>query len=289
VLRRRPALLPTVSRAEEPPTAVRREVRIRVWPVFGAYLAAFAAIFSLSGLAVAVVTSLYPDVPPETLLRGLPGLLAGAIASSMGLVLTLALVVRPFVPARLRLLPGRETGRHLFVMIVGVLALGQALDSLTALAGLGGRGAMPEIRRALASAVGEELFAAVVVIGLVAGAAEELFFRAFMQSRFRARWSPAVAVVVSSACFGVMHLDWVHSVLAFALGLYLGFITEMSGSALPAIACHVVNNVLFTLATALVRSTDAVGPTAAMLAIAAVVFAACIVWLRRRLAPIAWP
>jgi membrane protease YdiL (CAAX protease family) len=123
----------------------------------------------------------------------------------------------------------------------------------------------------------------VLVIGVLAGTAEELFFRAYMQTRLGERLRPALAVLVTSAGFAFLHLEWLHALLAFVLGLYLGWITERAGSALPAIACHVVNNALFTILTALFSAVEAVPVNAALLAGGALVFAACIVWLRRAL------
>ncbi len=244
---------------------------------------AFLTIIVLSVLAAALVASMYPDVPPAELLRQLPGLLAGAGASSAGLILTVLLVSRTFDPARLRLRPGREKGRDLVLMILGMLALGQALDSLTSLVGLGRRGAVWDARQTLMGVSGEDLFVAVLVIGLLAGSAEELFFRGFMQTRLRARWPPVAAVVATSACFGLMHIEWLHALLAFLLALYLGFITELSGSALPAMAAHVVNNTLFTLLTALGGTVTAFGPNLALLGASVVVFVGCILLLRRTL------
>jgi membrane protease YdiL (CAAX protease family) len=254
-----------------------------VWPVFAAWLMAFVAIVIFSAIAAALLASAYPDVAPAVLLRELPGLLAGATASSMGLILTVMLVNRSLQPARLRLVPGRETGRDLAVMILGMLALGQALDSLTVLAGLGRHGALWEARRTLAGATGEQLFLAVLVIGLLAGTAEELFFRGFMQTRLRARWSPRWAVVATSACFAIMHLEWLHALLAFALGLYLGLITELAGSALPAVVSHVVNNMLFTLATALGGTLLAFWPNVALLIAGLAIAGGCVVYLHRTL------
>lgn len=251
----------------------------RAWPVFATYVAAFLAIVALSGLAAVVVTSLYPDVAPVALLNGLPGLLAGGVASSVALVLTLMLTTRNLEPAQLRLVPGRETGRDLAVMILGMLALGQALDSLTSLIRVDHQGTMWQIREALAGAQGEVLFAAVVVIGPLAGTAEEVFFRGFMQTRLRAVWSPGLAVLATSACFGLMHLDLLHGALAFVLGLYLGFITERAGSALPAVVSHIVNNVLFTLLTALVAMPEGRPANAILLAVSALVFGGCLLWL----------
>jgi membrane protease YdiL (CAAX protease family) len=257
-----------------------------VWPVFAAWIMAFIAIVIFSALAAAFLASMHPDVPPGALLRELPGLLAGASASSMALILTLLIVNRNLQLVRLRLMPGRETGRDLALMIVGMLALGQALDSLTVLVGLGRHGALWDARRTLAGAAGEDLFLAVLVIGPLAGAAEEIFFRGFMQTRLRARWSPRWAVVATSACFAIMHIEWLHALLAFALGLYLGFITELAGSALPAVASHVVNNMLFTLVTALGGTVLAFWPNVGLLIAGMAIFGTSAIVLRRRLGPL---
>jgi membrane protease YdiL (CAAX protease family) len=111
-----------------------------------------------------------------------------------------------------------------------------------------------------------------------------------MQSRLREHWSPPAAVLASGSAFAVLHIDAtaVLMVGAFALGLYLGFVAEIAGSVLPAIVCHVVNNVVYTLQTALgfaVLSRDA-NVTAAVAGGA--VFVACLLWLRR-VAPGATP
>ena len=254
--------------------------RPRLWPVFAAYAGAFAAIVVLSILAAGVVRSLYPDLPEPAVFEGLPGLLAGGIASSTALLLTTLIASRGRPLAGLRLVPGRETGRALAFMVVGMLALGQTLDSLTMLAGLGQQGSMVAIRRALAQAAGPDLFLAVLVIGGLAGTAEEVFFRAYMQTRLVERVPPGAAVIIASVCFGVLHLEWLHALLALALGLYLGWITELTGSALPAVACHVINNALFTILTASWGTLDGLAINAALATVGALAFTGCVVWLR---------
>ena len=261
----------------------------RPWHVFATYAAAVAGIFATTGIAIETLHTMYPDVPEATLLGTLPGLLAGSLAASTGLLLTLVLVVKPLTPARLRLRPGWETGPALAVMVIGLLALGQALDSLTIVLGLRESQAIVLIRRLLESTAGPDLFGAVVVLGVIAGSAEEIFFRGYMQSRLREHWPPAAAMVAASTAFAVLHIDIsaVHIVLAFVLGLYLGYIVELTGSALPAITCHIANNVLYTLQTALGMTVP--GRRANLIAapIAAAVFVGCVWWLRReaRLAP----
>ncbi len=257
------------------------EVKPRVWPVFVAYVVAIVGILAFSFVAAVALRELYPDAAPAHLFDTLPGLLAGAMASSSALIVTVLVAARPLDASRLRLRPGRETGAQLAVMILGTLALGQALDSLTTLAGFGEHGAMAAIRRALQQAEAPELFVAVVVIGVLAGAAEEIFFRAYMVTRLAERWPRAVAVVVTSAAFAILHVEPVHASLAFALGLYFGFITVAAGSALPAIACHVINNGLFTVLTATLGDLHDPTLNGVLGATAAVVFTGCALWLAR--------
>lgn len=255
----------------------------RVWPVFLAYLVAVLTIILASLAALGALRGANPDVPDTELLGGVLGLIAGGLASSTALVLTVALVSQPFDAAALRLLPGRETGVDLAAAVLGMLSLGQMLDSATMLAGLGRQGSLPMIRTALTGIGGGELFAAVVVLGLMAGAAEEVFFRGFMQTRLRMVWRAGPAIVVTSVAFGLLHMEWIHAAMALVLGLYLGALTERAGSALPAIVCHVVNNSVFTVATALAGTVDDRRVNTILLGASVVVFATCAGVLMRRL------
>lgn len=257
----------------------------RVWPVLVAYVLAAFSIVSFSLVAAIMLRAAYPEMSEREVFDGLPGLLAGGTASAMALIVTLLIVSRPLDAARLRLLPGRETGDQLIAMIVGTLALGQVVDSATVLAGLANRGAMAAIRRALEGAAGPELFAAVVVIGVLAGSAEEVFFRGYMQTRLRERWGPAAAVVVTAVAFSLLHLEWIHAALALVLGLWLGLVTERAGSALPAVAAHIVNNAVFTVITATFGTLSDRTLNMTLLGGSAVIFFACALWIWRPSTP----
>ena len=254
----------------------------RVWPVFLAYLLAVLTIILASLAALGALRAANPDLSDVELMGGVLGLVAGGLASSTALVLTVVLVSQPLDAAALRLLPGRETGADLAVAVVGMLALGQILDSITMLTRFGRQGSMPAIRRALTGIDGGELFAAVIVLGFMAGAAEELFFRGYMQARLRLAWRALPSILVTSAAFALLHLEWIHAVMAFALGLYLGVLTERTGSALPAIVCHVVNNSVFTVATALGGTIDDPRTNVMLLGVSVVAFLACGGFLMRR-------
>jgi membrane protease YdiL (CAAX protease family) len=78
-------------------------------------------------------------------------------------------------------------------------------------------------------------------------------------------------------------MEWIHAAMAFVLGLYLGVLTERAGRALPAIVCHVVNNSVFAVVTALTGTIDDVRTNAILLVASAIVFLACGGLLVRRL------
>lgn len=80
-------------------------------------------------------------------------------------------------------------------------------------------------------------------LGLLPGLSEELLFRGVMIPAFG--WD-AVAVVVSSFCFGILHLlgreQWPYTVWATAVGLLLGGSALLTGNLLVPIVAHITTN-----------------------------------------------
>lgn len=83
-----------------------------------------------------------------------------------------------------------------------------------------------------------------ILIGLAPAVCEELLFRGFLQPRLTRLLGPGVGVLFASLAFAAFHIDPVHVVLVFPLGLWLGFLCYRSGSIFPAILGHFVNNVV---------------------------------------------
>lgn len=52
---------------------------------------------------------------------------------------------------------------------------------------------------------------------------EELLFRGILLRRFTLRWSPQKSIIISSIIFGIIHLNPINMVFAFALGCVLGY------------------------------------------------------------------
>jgi sodium transport system permease protein len=77
---------------------------------------------------------------------------------------------------------------------------------------------------------------------------EELAFRGFILSGLRRSGSKWTAIVVSSIFFGAAHAIFQQSLVAFLLGLVIGYLAVQSGSLWPGVLFHVVHNSLALMA-----------------------------------------
>jgi membrane protease YdiL (CAAX protease family) len=242
------------------------------------YLAAVAAVFGTQFAAVmALMARRAGTFDPER--DGLTALLVSVPASSLALIGIAWLAAGRPRRERLRLLPSRVSAATIVAMIVGILALSQALESIAILAGVGPGANLDWIARTLAAASPVGLLLAILVIGGLAPVGEELFFRGFMLTRLRRVWSAGPAILVTAIAFGVIHGEWVHGVLATGIGIYLGLVTERSASVIPAVICHVANNGASVALSAALGSPQGYGVNAVLLVVGAGLFAASLRWL----------
>jgi membrane protease YdiL (CAAX protease family) len=75
---------------------------------------------------------------------------------------------------------------------------------------------------------------------------EEMFFRGFVYGSLR-RWGAAAATVLSALFFGAVHQQVVHFLPIVVLGVILALLYERTGSLLPAMLVHAVNNLVAVL------------------------------------------
>jgi membrane protease YdiL (CAAX protease family) len=270
--------------------------RPRVWPVFVAFALAFVALQTVS--AVVLGAWAWATMAPvggtnafvarlSDLAASPPGLTVAALisATGLGLAALLGAAASP-EPWRLRLrltTAGLGAGR-IALVVVGVLAVSQALDSCVVLLGLSRFGALDHINRVLARASGSWLAVLTVALALGPGVAEEMFFRGYMQKRLVERFGSAIAIGVTAACFGFIHFDLVHTPVAAGLGVFLGWSVERTGTIVPAIAAHVVNNLIAVL-TARWPMPSAPAAQVALLAASLIVVAGVVFTLSRVTAP----
>lgn len=90
---------------------------------------------------------------------------------------------------------------------------------------------------------GSELLMQFLALCVMPAIAEELLFRGAFQSLMRPCGS-AAAIFAPALLFGVLHLDLAQGLTAFACGVFLGWLAERSGSILPGMLLHLVNNAL---------------------------------------------
>lgn len=90
---------------------------------------------------------------------------------------------------------------------------------------------------------GPELLVQFLALCVMPAIAEELLFRGAFQGLMRPCGS-AAAIFAPALLFGVLHLDLAKGLTAFACGVFLGWLAERSGSILPGMLLHLVNNAL---------------------------------------------
>jgi membrane protease YdiL (CAAX protease family) len=271
--------------------------RPRVWPVFVGFAVVFIAVQVASALLLGAWA--YLMSAPGSGVDGFAASLDSLMASPAGLTLAVlvsatGLAVGALLAASLSPEPWRRRLRvsvtglsagTVALVVVGVLAVSQALDATVALLGLQRYGALDYINRVLGRASGGWLVALCFVLSLGPGLAEELFFRGFMQTRLAQRFGAALAIAVTAASFGFIHFDLVHTPVAAILGVFLGWSAERTGTIVPAMAAHAVNNLVAVLTA---RVTWLSSRPAQVIALAAgLAVAAAVILMVPRRAPVA--
>ena len=245
-----PSNLPQPSAPAKPP---------RVWTVVLAFVLTLGVIAVVGStlLSIAVTWELMraggnPQDPAAVTallerFKFLPWLLvAGAAVSSTTFICT-ALLGGRLSPQplreRLRLQAGAPLPAWAWgVAVVGCVALGQALESLTILTSAWQWTTALKVMEASRQAP-PGLFALLLLFGaLGAGTGEELFFRGYMQTRLVQRWGRVAGILLTATIFGLFHMDLIHTPIAMVLGVFLGWLAERTGSVRLPIVVHVLNN-----------------------------------------------
>lgn len=85
-------------------------------------------------------------------------------------------------------------------------------------------------------------------LGLLPGLSEELLFRGVMLPAFGLN---LVGLVLSSICFGVLHMSgrnhWPYVVWATAVGMVLGYSIMVTGNLLIPVMAHIVTNLISSI------------------------------------------
>jgi membrane protease YdiL (CAAX protease family) len=82
----------------------------------------------------------------------------------------------------------------------------------------------------------------VLLVGVGAPIAEELFFRGLLYRSLEKRWNEWTALVVSSVVFGLTHFQPLQFAGLTAAGFVFGYLVKRSGRLGPAIVSHLAFN-----------------------------------------------
>jgi len=155
------------------------------------------------------------------------------------------------IARRLGWVPSGLPAPVLVGLVLGLLATSHGVEWAIAQAGLREVGTLAHIRRVLTGIGPGELAVALLGVALLPGVGEELALRGLVQRGLEPRTGAVAAVGVTAVLFGLLHGEPVHAAGAAVLGVYLGSVVALSGSVRPAVLCHVANNAVATLGTAL--------------------------------------
>ncbi len=108
----------------------------------------------------------------------------------------------------------------------------------------------------------------ILVIALLPGFVEEVFYRGFLQRGLLQRWGPAASMFTSSLLFALVHGELAWAVGIFPLGVWLGVVAWRTGSVLMTFAMHASVNGLWTAGMTIVHRDAASEPVMNGIAIA---------------------
>ena len=112
-----------------------------------------------------------------------------------------------------------------------------------------------------------------LMIGATPAICEEFLFRGYIQTRLTGIMHPIYGILIASFVFAAFHMDPVHVVAVFPMGVFLGFVSWRSGSLVPAMLGHFVNNVISVVLVVLAPEgeADVLGAPALMISLAIIV------------------
>ena len=133
----------------------------------------------------------------------------------------------------------------------------------------------------------------IISITIMASLVEELLFRGAIQGyMLRKGMKPLNAILIASAIFGIVHMNPIQIPFAFAIGLIFGWLYYRTGSVVPGIIGHFINNSIACLQMAVSTKEElntttiewlGEGPTYALFALSLAVMIGMFLYLKKRL------
>lgn len=227
--------------------------RPRVWTAFGVLVLCTVAVLLVQVVAAVLLVAylIATGTPAETVEPALEAVSAGPLGLVtkgvltqlfFGAIVLAAAAASPIpVPQRLSLGRPRLAWWGVLAVLGGTLLpalVGVTLGEFIA-------GPDPADAAAYAAMTGAWPVVFVLAFSLLPGLFEEFVFRGYVQGRLLRRWSPWLAIPVTSLMFAVFHLSASGIVATLLLGLWWGVIAWRSRSVWPGVLSHIACNLVF--------------------------------------------
>ena len=154
---------------------------------------------------------------------------------------------------------------------------------------------LPDLMQDTFLAMSRNIFG-IISITIMAPLVEEMLFRGAIQGyMLRKGMKPLHAILIASAIFGIIHMNPIQIPFAFAIGMIFGWLYYRTGSVVPGIIGHFINNSIACLQMATLTEEEfntktiewlGEGPTYALFTISLAVMIGMFLYLKKRL-PIA--
>ena len=151
---------------------------------------------------------------------------------------------------------------------------------------------LPDLMQDTFFAMSRNVFG-IISITIMAPLVEELLFRGAIQGHLlRKGMNPWGALFIASAIFGIIHMNPIQIPFAFAIGMIFGWLYYRTGSLVPGIVGHFLNNSIACIQMATMSKEDmntttiewlGEGPTYALFALSFVVLIGMFLYLKKRL------
>ena len=151
---------------------------------------------------------------------------------------------------------------------------------------------LPDLMQDTFRAMSRNVFG-IISITIMAPLVEELLFRGAIQGyMLRKGMKPLNAILIASAIFGIVHMNPIQVPFAFAIGLIFGWLYYRTGSVVPGIVGHFINNSIACIQMATLTEEEfntktiewlGAGPTYALFALSLAVMIGMFLYLKKRL------
>ena len=151
---------------------------------------------------------------------------------------------------------------------------------------------LPNNMQDLFGAMSRSVFG-IISITIMAPLVEELLFRGAIQGHLlRKGMKPITAILIASAIFGIVHMNPIQIPFAFAIGMIFGWLYYRTGSVVPGIIGHFINNTIACIQMATMTEEEfniktiewlGEGPTYALFALSLAVTIGMFLYLKKHL------